>query len=970
MRSFIEVQFPISKISKESYKERMANYSQTLTGLGKWWGRKPLVLVRAAIIGLLMPASDNPVKDREIFLKIMTMDEEGLWNRKSKAITQKELYEHMTPHEIEKWFDPMSLDNKPKLKRGLSQENKEDLQRLVFMRFSYDKKLEYCSRPEQIDGPSRESWQEINDHLDTTALSLPELIEQLGKKQFGHIPRVGDAFCGGGSIPFEAARIGCEAYGSDLNPVAALLTWAALNIVGGGEEIAEEVRRTQNKVYAAVDRQISEWGIEHNEEGWRADTYLYCVEITCPECGWKVPLAPSWVIGEKSMCIAKLVPIENEKRFDIQILSGVTQNEIKGAKEGGTIKSSDMICPNTHCKKHTPIIRLRGDRRGVDGTEYGLRMWENRDVVPRSDDVFQERLYCVRWVDRYIDEDGKEKRVRFFRAPDEKDLARERKVLTILMKYFDEWQDKGYIPSRKIEPGYNTEQPIRERGWTHWHHLFNPRQLLVNGLLLKTGMETNVNQTIKTMLLLGVGKCIDWNSKLCKWTPAPASEKTEQTFFNQALNTLFNYGNRGLIAIENNYKIEIQSNNIKPVIISPIPNDARANNIFCDFWVTDPPYADAVNYHELADYFLAWYEKQIPVLYDKWYVDGKKVLAIKGQDEQFKLDMVRSYKNLLDKTEDNGMHIVMFTHQNASVWADLTLILWAAGFKVSSAWCITTEADTALKIGNYVQGTVLLVLRKQTSYLNAFMDEIYPEIENEVKSQLDSMLALDDKEEPNFNDTDYQLAAYAAALRVLTKYRHIEEIDVEKELTRVRQPGEISPVERVIAQAVEIACNYLIPSGIDKSTWLAITPEERFYIKGLEMESHEEYRAGAYQELARGFGLRDYRYLLANARANENRLKTASEFASRNLGDEGFGNSMVRHTLFAVREVVRIEETEAGRNWLRNELGDRYWDQRQLVIALLEYFGRFEFNQNMEHWHKDAHAAHLLVGAIRNEDHI
>jgi adenine-specific DNA methylase len=41
-KSFIETQFPVSKISKESYKERKANYSQTLTGLGKWWGRKPI----------------------------------------------------------------------------------------------------------------------------------------------------------------------------------------------------------------------------------------------------------------------------------------------------------------------------------------------------------------------------------------------------------------------------------------------------------------------------------------------------------------------------------------------------------------------------------------------------------------------------------------------------------------------------------------------------------------------------------------------------------------------------------------------------------------------------------------------------------------------------------------------------------------------------------------------------------------
>ena len=60
MISFIEKQFPVSKISKESYKERKANNGQTLTGLGKWWGRKPLVMVRAAILGSLMPASDNP----------------------------------------------------------------------------------------------------------------------------------------------------------------------------------------------------------------------------------------------------------------------------------------------------------------------------------------------------------------------------------------------------------------------------------------------------------------------------------------------------------------------------------------------------------------------------------------------------------------------------------------------------------------------------------------------------------------------------------------------------------------------------------------------------------------------------------------------------------------------------------------------------------------------------------------------
>ena len=49
-QSFIERQFPVSKVSKESYKERKAVQSQTLTGMGRWWGRKPLAMVRATII--------------------------------------------------------------------------------------------------------------------------------------------------------------------------------------------------------------------------------------------------------------------------------------------------------------------------------------------------------------------------------------------------------------------------------------------------------------------------------------------------------------------------------------------------------------------------------------------------------------------------------------------------------------------------------------------------------------------------------------------------------------------------------------------------------------------------------------------------------------------------------------------------------------------------------------------------------
>ena len=960
-KTFIEAQFPVSKASKESYKERKANYSQTLTGLGKWWGRKPLILARAAILGLLLPATDAPEKDREIFLKLLTMDEEGLWKRKTKPIPLKVVYERLTRTEREEWFTRDSKPDKPKLKKE-KKKQREVLQALIFSRFSYDEKLEYCDRPEQIDGPSEKAWDEINAYLKTSAKSIPEVVSQLGERQFKHVPRVGDAFCGGGSIPFEAARIGCAAYGSDLNPVAALLTWAALNIIGGGLEVVKQVKKAQQLVFGEVDKQIKEWGIEHNEEGMRADAYLYCVEARCPECGWMVPLAPSWVIGEKTYTVAKLVPDKTRKRFSIEIASDVSEAEMEAARKGGTVRESSLICPNHPDNSSTPITMIRGDRRDGEGTEYGLRMWDNADVLPRPDDIFQERLYCIRWVETYVDEDGEERTRRYYCAPTRHDSKREAKVLDLLRDRFHEWQGKGSIPSRRIEPGDKTDEPIRTRGWTHWHHLFTPRQLLVHGLLLEKASNA-ASKIERVACLLGIARCADWNSRLCRWDSSAANEKVAETFSNQALNPLYNYASKGLVVLANSWFLNFSAETTHGQSCV-LACDGRTVEAACDIWITDPPYADAINYHELSEYFLAWYGKHFRRLFPQWYTDSKRALAVTGADENFRKSMVDCYRNLAIHMPDNGLQVVMFTHQDARVWADLALILWASGLRVTAAWCIATETDTALREGNYVQGTVLLILRKQTSDATAFLDEIVPQVEDEVRRQLDSMLQLDDQEDPNFGDTDYQLAAYAAALRVLTKYKSIEDIDVAYELSKVRAKGEESPIERIIADAVKTACDHLIPKGFDTFVWKTLTPDERFYLKGLDLESHQEFRTSAYMELARGFGVRDYKLLLSSGKANQTRLKNASEFAGRSLGGIGFGASLVRHALFAIREAVAKGEALEGRNWLKAELPN-YWNQRKALIAILRYLASMELK--VAYWKDDGHAAALVAGALEDD---
>jgi len=966
-KTFIETQFPVSKLSKESYKERKAVAGQTLTGLGKWWGRKPLVMVRGVILGLLMPASDNAKKDTDVFLKIMTMDDDGLWSRRDGNIPAADLYPRLSKEDQRKYFSLDSRTEKPKLNRGISAEEKKELQRKVFLALSYDEKLEYCLRPEHIDGPSPEAWREINAHLGTSANSLEDLVHELGARQFGRVPRVGDTFCGGGNIPFEAARLGCEAYGADLSPIAGLLTWGSLNIVGGGKKAADRITKAQERAYKKVDKQITEWKIEHNKQGWRADAYLYCTETICPECGWKVPLAPSWVVADKNNVIANLVPVKSSKSFSFEIIEGASKKEYETAKVG-TIQESGVLCPNPHCKTPTPISTIRGDgAAGATGSNL-LRPWAKEDIVPRAGDIYQERLYCVRWLETYTDKDGETRTRRHYKSASEEDLRREQKVLELLRPFLGEWQRKGYVPISTIEPGDETTRLTKERGWTHWHHLFTPRQLLQIGLFARA-IDDEKDTIEKVALLLLVGRLADWNSKLSVWAPGNGGGigGGKNTFLNQAFNTLMNYSTRPYLSTQS-LSIPVRQEKCSKATVKV--GDCRTNDEVSDYWITDPPYADAVGYHELSEFYLAWYSTRIKTLFPEWYTDSKRALAIRGEAESFRLAMVECYRNLAEHMPGNGIQVVMFTHQDASVWADLALILWAAGLSVTAAWTIATETGAGgLRKGNYVQGTVLLVLRKRTSEEVGFLDEIIADIKPEVERQLASMLALDERDDPNFSDSDYQLAAYAAALRVLTQYKRIEEIDVERELTRQRSSVDRSPIEAVIENAVKIASNFLIPRGLhdDEATrrdlWRNLSAEEKFYTKGLDIESHGDLRQGVYQEFARGFGLREYTNLLESSRANETRLKTATEFKRKDLGSLGFGSSLLRNILFAVCKVGETDRLDEGMRWLKDEITGDYWQQRSTIIAILRYLS----NLPMDHWKDDSEAARLLAGAVEND---
>jgi len=449
--SLIEVALPVQKLSAEAQKERKAGAGQTLTALGSYWkGRKPLILAKACTLGCLLPATGNTAKDIEIFEKLMGIDDDAFAIRadlKADTIVRTTSLDDIDPLKVFRFNRPKGeeptqfpyrdeLDEnfslygslkaawKPKVPKATKvQLQKRTLKKL---KLSYMQKLDISARPEEVgDELYNGIWKDVNKHFDTDAHNIPELVEQLGIMRFGHHPKVADTFCGGGSVPFEAARLGCDVYASDLNPVACMLTWAALNILGADTETREQISEAQKKAAEAVDAELTTLGIEHNSKGDRAKAFLYCLETRCPQTGWMIPMSPTWVISTFQRTYAKLVPNYEQKRLDIEIISNATKSEMEIAKIG-TIREGNLVYELDGETHSTPIKTIRGDYRLQDGTTKNqLRQWGKHDFISSPDDVLQERLYCIQWV--VASTLHKRQQDTYFSTVTEEDLEREEK---------------------------------------------------------------------------------------------------------------------------------------------------------------------------------------------------------------------------------------------------------------------------------------------------------------------------------------------------------------------------------------------------------------------------------------------------------------------------------------------------------------------------------------------------------------
>ncbi|WCP14055.1 hypothetical protein sphantq_02497 [Sphingobium sp. AntQ-1] len=977
--ALIERLWPAQKISAEAQKERKAVQGQTLVGLGSYWkGRKPLVLVRACILASLLPATDDPAEDLAVFEMLMAIDDGAFFHRDQKTkpaeIAQLAYGRAFDPIAIKSVFsirgwtgndEPTEDELRGALaagrliwKRGIPDALRQKVTLAALGNLSYLERVGRSLRPEELSPEAYKTiWPRVNRHLKTNAHSFDELVEQLGLMRFGHRPRVADTFTGGGSIPFEAARLGCDVYASDLNPIACMLSWGATSFLASTTAEMERFDAERNRIIERLDQRLLAEGVETAANGDRARIYLYCVEAFDRATGWRVPLSSTWILHEGTKTVLVLHPDPHKKRFDFSVVVGADDATYRTAA-AGTVRSGNVHYNDGENEIISSLASIRGDEGRGRAVSNELRRWTREDVAPRDGDIYGERLCCIKWVARGS---GAE----YFAPPSAHDENVEEYLTKTATENILAWQQDGLVPNMPIESGFNTDQPVRERGWTHWHHLFNPRQLHMFATL-REEIAACEDDSVKAGMQLILAKALNRGSRLCQWQPHRAI--SGHVFYNQALNTFFNYGTRAFSYFENIFgeRFDGRFDRQGDVVLKSQP--AKDVDQLSDIYITDPPYADAVHYHEITEFFIAWLRRQTPELFSKWQWDSRRPLAIKGDGEDFRREMIAAYSAMTAHMPDNGMQIVMFTHQSGTVWADMAQIFWGAGLRVQSVWYIATETTSELKKGGYVQGTMILALRKRAHDESGYEDEIAQEVRAEVARQIDTLVGLNQSLKGKgridnlFEDADLQMAGYAAALRVLTGYTRIDGRDMTAEASRPRKKGEKGFVERIIEFAVQVANEHMVPGNLSGRLWQQLSGSERFYLKMVDLEADGLAKLDNYQNFARAFRVPDYTALMANMQANAARLKSAMDF-KRRTGFEiaDFGTGIIRAVLYGIWELSAGTEAQLVLEQVR-DMVESYLRRREDMIEVAEYIAAMRGREEGE-----GRFAVILANLLRNE---
>jgi len=755
-----EVDFPIAEVSKHAAREKSIRHGHPST-LHLWWARRPLASSRAVLLGLLWPDPCDPLCPADF-----------------KAEAQRRLREV------------------PGCNPGKSD---EDLRHAL---------LRFVADFANWDNAAQRTYVEVSRALVKSAYAPVD-----GDSY--EPPLVVDPFAGGGSIPLEALRVGCDAFASDLNPVACLILKVMLeDIPRRGPTLAEELRRVGAQIKQQAELELAEL-YPKDSDGATPIAYLWARTVHCeaPACGCEIPLARSFWLSTRSGSKAALrYVIERHTgsppRISFEIFLPTDLDRIPP----GTVISAKATCPA--CGVVMPKERLRAQLCAQDGgnaPQFGAGGERTGGALMLAK-VLRHRGGLL------------------FRLPSQNDYDSVRSAISRL-NTLDPMAEEPIVQKRVAK---NSPFRVHLYGMRRFGDLFNPRQKLALDFVARQ-IAVSMDSRLHGLLACVLSRCADYWSSNAVW--AKEGQFVAHTFGRQALSIVWDYvevapfgeGSGDLSGAVDWVARVVEAlgclsspGQVQQADATESPLPAGSASV----WFTDPPYYDAVSYADLSDFFFVWLKRALTAhisLHDPY--DAANPLTPKAreaiQDEFKSVDGIPKDRAFYERTmarcfvegrrvlKDDGIGSVVFAHKTTEGWEALLSGMITGGWTITASWPLATERPGRLRSQKSaaLATSVHLICRPRPD--NAPVGD-WAEVLRELPARVADWMERLQSE--GVRGADLVFACIGPALEIFSRYTKVEtaeghEVKLDEYLAKVWEVVGRSALAQVLGTAEAKARN-------------------------------------------------------------------------------------------------------------------------------------------------------------------
>jgi len=683
-------------------------------------------------------------------------------------------------------------------------------------------------------------------NFDLINLAKNEII----KSNKGVPPKIIDPFGGGGSIPLEALRLGCETYSNDYNPVSVLIQKCLIEFPF---HLNKNDKSTSSQSFSGVledsrisDKFISEltkWGSWVYEETkkeigqffyYSSDdrtpvAFIWARTINCqnPQCNTVIPLIKQFWLAKKKNKLISLYPqiVNNHVQFTI-VGDGYKEIPENFNPSIGTVKRA--VCNCLVC---------------------GSMIEANQTRKLFQEGKTSESLIAV--VEK--NERSKEKKYTIATKGDISSFNKSRQLLALKQqKLTNEWGIDP-IPNEPTPMGKGSGAErafsVRNYGLDTWGDLYNSRQLLsmitfiekirlVHTKLIDEGKDEEYAKAMVSYLGLILSRHSSYNASLCWWEPL--GERSFNVFGRQTLPIVFDYSEQnpfeGLTGSWRKQLI-ITSRILKHLLSIKVSKPGKVT--FCsatklpyednyfDAVFTDPPYYDNVPYSYLSDFFYIWLKRTLGHI----HIDLFSTPLVPKQNEIvaysnipggfdagknfFEENLMKSFKEIQRILKPNGIAIIVYAHKSTAGWETLVNSLLDSNLIITEAWPIHTEMITRLRANESaaLASSIYIIARKMKRRETGFLNDVKDELKNHLNSKLNILW------EEGIGGADFFIAAIGSAIEVFGKYEQV--IDYE---------GNIVRADKLLAVVRKIATDYAVRQILHNGFSGEISDLTRYYV--------------------------------------------------------------------------------------------------------------------------------------------